>query len=70
MQYLVTLAIETDAGERSPDSWQWAELLDTPNPVGVLGCTVLPDNPDELLVERVQYFVGRAHENVGALRER
>lgn len=34
--YLVVLAIETEANETDPGSWDWTELTDSPHPVDVV----------------------------------
>jgi hypothetical protein len=58
-QYAITLVIETDETQQSPDRWNWSEVLDTPLPVSVVACTPLPDDPTyaqvTLLRAAIQY---------------
>jgi hypothetical protein len=53
-QRMVILAIETDDSMAHPERWNWAELIDSPYPVSVLGACDLADEPDDAEVERVR----------------
>jgi hypothetical protein len=35
-EYLITLAIETEEGQSDPAKWDWATLIDSPLPAGVV----------------------------------
>lgn len=41
--HLVVLAVDTEPGDGDPGGWDWAELLDTPLPVGVVLSTEADD---------------------------
>jgi hypothetical protein len=38
-EYLITLAVETEEGQGDPADWDWATLVDSPLPVGVVTST-------------------------------
>lgn len=59
--YLVTLVIETDPGEGSPDGWAWSDVLDTPNPVTVVACTQITDTPTHGQVDKLHETIWQAH---------
>jgi hypothetical protein len=65
-QHLITLVIETDETSKSPDRWNWSEVLDTPLPVSVVACTPMPDDPTEAEVERLHAGMRLSHDVVRA----
>ena len=61
-QHLITLVIETDETQKSPDRWNWCEVLDTPLPVSVVACTPLPDEPTEAEVMLLHAIMQQSHD--------
>lgn len=44
-EHLIVLAIETDESQSNPAKWNWAELIDSPLPVGVVTSVDVTDQP-------------------------
>jgi hypothetical protein len=65
--YLVTLVIETDPTDPSPAEWDWQTDLDLPNPVTVVACTGIGDDPGDGDVRMLHERMDEIHEVMGKL---
>jgi hypothetical protein len=59
--YLITLVVETDPAQGSPAGWDWEGLVDSPQPVSVIACTGVADDPEESEVRELHRSVGDLH---------
>jgi hypothetical protein len=61
-EYLVTVAIETDETQGNPGDWDWATLIDSPLPVGVVGSVDVTGLDPNVGIIRLLGRLGVPHE--------
>jgi len=61
-EYLITLAVETEEGQGDPANWDWATLVDSPLPVGVVGSADVTGLDTSVGIIRLLGRLGVPHE--------
>jgi hypothetical protein len=56
-EHIVILSIEIDEGQSDPDKWDWANVIDSPYPVGVIASVEVDDNNIDLVMNGIETFV-------------
>ena len=59
---LITLFIETEEGQGDPAKWDWAALIDSPLPVGVVGSVDVTGLDPNVGIIRLLGRLGVPHE--------